>query len=438
MKASHILGLNARGQRFTFKSNTREGRKVAKSKLITAKKLKSLGVPTPRIYKIFRRPGDIFTYDWDKLPNQFAIKPAKGGGGGGIIVIKNKLKKQNVWVTNSKEKYTLEDLKLHILDILEGAYTRSIPDAAFIQEYVGKHKRFNKLAFRGTPDIRVIVFNKVPVMAMLRLPTKESGGKANVHQGAVGVGIDIATGITTKADWHGSSVKHAPDTGAKLSGVKLPSWNRILEIASKCAELPGLGYLGVDLVLIPENGPTVLEVNSQPGLQIQLANMAGLKKRLERVEDLDVDSPEQAVKIAKALFAERYLDRKHAEEGVKIIKAVESIKIKNSLGKKLEFLAKIDTGAWSSAIDKKLARKLKIYSKKRVLYTRKKISSFGQEDRDVIEATIYLAGKRIKTLLTVSDRTGLTYPIIIGRVDLDGFLVNPEVSLEQKQTTTKW
>lgn len=438
MKASHILGLNARGQQFTFKANTRHGRKIAKSKIITAKYLNQLGVPTPKIYKIFRKPADIVTYNWDKLPTQFAIKPSKGGGGGGIIVIKKRLKRQKVWISNAKERLTLDDIKLHILDILEGAYSGSLPDVAFIQEYIGKHLRFNKLAYRGTPDIRVIVFNKVPVLAMLRLPTKESGGRANLHQGAVGVGIDIATGITTKADWHGKPIKIAPDTGTKLSGVKLPMWNKILEISSKCSEIPGLGYLGVDIVLIPKNGPTVLEVNSQPGLQIQLANMAGLKKRLERVEDLDVDSSEHAVKIAKALFAERFLDRKRAEEGVVVIKAVENVKIKDGQGKKHEVMAKIDTGAWSSAIDKKLARKLRIYSKKKVLYTRKKISSFGSEERDVIEATIYLAGKRIKTLFTVADRTGLTYPMIIGRVDLDGYLVNPEVDPETKSQTTKW
>lgn len=426
MKASHILGLNARGQAFTFKSNTREGRKVAKSKLITAKKLRALGVPTPKIYKIFRRPGDIFTYDWNKLPNQFAIKPAKGGGGGGIIVIKNKLKKQNVWVTNSKEKYTLEDLKLHILDILEGAYTRSIPDAAFIQEYIGKHKRFNKLAFRGTPDIRVIVFNKVPVMAMLRLPTKESGGKANVHQGAVAVGIDIATGITTKADWHGNSVKHAPDTGAKLSGVKLPSWNRILEIASKCAELPGLGYLGVDLVLIPENGPTVLEVNSQPGLQIQLANMAGLKKRLERVEDLDVDSAEQAVKIAKALFAERYLDRKHAEEGTQIVGILQEVTIYGKNNKRRKVVAKLDTGAWRSSISRNIAEELGLLDGDNFLKHKRVASSLGVSRRGIILAKYKLAGRISVSDMAVSDRSGLKFQMIIGRKNLDGFLIDPK------------
>jgi len=36
----------------------------------------------------------------------------------------------------------------------------------------------------GLPDIRIICFNMVPVIAMLRIPTELSDGKANLHSGA--------------------------------------------------------------------------------------------------------------------------------------------------------------------------------------------------------------------------------------------------------------
>ena len=36
-------------------------------------------------------------------------------------------------------------------------------------------------------------------MAMLRLPTKASGGRANLHQGAIGAGVDLVTGVTHHA-----------------------------------------------------------------------------------------------------------------------------------------------------------------------------------------------------------------------------------------------
>lgn len=436
MKTAHILGLNARSQHFTFTANNHRGKMIAMSKILTARHLRKLGIPTPRIYKKFFKPQDIFDFDWNSLPGSFALKPSKGLGGGGIIVIKRKSKDGTYWTTTTREKVTADDLKLHVLDILEGAFSHgSIPDSAFIQEYVGRHKAFSRYAYRGTPDIRVIVYNKVPVMSMLRLPTKESGGRANVHQGAIAVGIDMATGITTKAVLHGNMIKFRPETKRKLSGIKIPQWTQVLEIAAKCTGIPGLGYMGVDIVMHPERGPMVLEINSQPGLQIQLANGSGLKKRLERVEDLDVVDYEEGVKIAKAIFSERFSDQRKPQE---MIKAVEEIFIKNGASKKQKVLAKIDTGAWSSAIDIKLARKMGIYTKSRKNMTRRKLSSLGEEHRPVINVVMWLAGKRIKTLMTVADRSKLRYPVIIGRVDLDGFIINPIIDKKQRVKAKKW
>src|SRR6266404_7790174 len=293
MKVSSILGLNARSLSYLTPLNSPKARRVADSKILMFKTLKKAEIPTPAIFKKFRSPRDVFDFNWNSLPDAFALKPSRGFGGEGIIVVKKRAtdekghKIPTVWVTTQRKRITVQDLKLHILDILEGAYSmKNVPDVAFIQEYVGRHKTFRKYAYRGTPDIRVIVFNKIPVMAMLRLPTKESGGHANLHQGAIGLGVDIATGITTKAIWHGREIKYKPDTERKLHGIKIPHWTTCLEIAVKTAIISGLGFTGVDIVLNPEKGPMVLELNARPGLQIQLANMAGLKKRLERVEDL--------------------------------------------------------------------------------------------------------------------------------------------------------
>ena len=174
MKLSNILGLNARSQLFAYKYNSARGKKIADSKLLTAIILKKAKVPRPKIFKILRDPKTVLEFDWSTLPDKFALKPSKGLGGEGIIVVKMKLKNGG-WLTTQKKRVTIDDFKLHTLDILEGAYSMgNVPDVALIQEYVGRAKVFRRWAYRGTPDIRVIVFNKVPVMAMLRLPTKES------------------------------------------------------------------------------------------------------------------------------------------------------------------------------------------------------------------------------------------------------------------------
>lgn len=426
MKLSSILGLNARS-RIYLSHNPVGSRRIADSKLITKRVLKKSGIPTPKIYGKFKGPEDVFKFDWEKLPTSFALKPSRGLGGEGIIVVKKRLK-DGKWLTTQKERLGVEDLKLHILDILEGAFSMgNFPDVAYIEEFVGRHKAFRRYAYRGTPDIRVIVFNKVPVMAMLRLPTRESGGRANLHQGAVGVGVDIASGITTNAVWHGNYIRYKPDTVRKLNGIKIPNWTKVLETAVDCQIASGLVYVGVDVVLHPEKGPMVLEINARPGLQIQLANKAGLKKRLERVEDLEVRDAEHGVKIAKALFAERFVDRVKATEGIVTIKAVEEVRVRDVNGKKVKELAKIDTGAWESSIDKSLAKELGIYSRDKILLYKKKVSALGVQKRPVINVIYYLAGRRIKSAMTVADREDLTYKLIVGRSDLAGFLVNPAI-----------
>ena len=424
MKLSSILGLNARTQLFSYRYNTLRGKKIADSKLQTAKILKEAGIPHPVIYKKFHKLSDINEFDWNTLPDSFALKPSRGLGGEGIIVVKKRAGDGSSWITTQRVRVTIDDLKLQALDILEGAYSMgNEPDVAFVQEYVGRHKAFRRYAYRGTPDIRIIVFNKVPIMAMLRLPTKESGGRANLHQGAIGVGVDIATGITTKAIWHGNLIKFKPGTERKLNGIKIPDWTKVLETAVRAQMASGLGYLGVDIVLHPEKGPMVLELNAQPGLQIQLANMAGLKKRIERVEDLEVRDAEHGVRIAKALFAERFSDRVKAEEGIKTVSVWETIKIVSAKGEKVEVKAKIDTGAWKTSIDETLARNLGILGKSNVLWTQLYKSGLGQEKRKVISLTFYLAGRRINTLANVAHREHLRSPVIIGRRDLVGFLV---------------
>ncbi len=431
MKLSSILGLNARSQLYLMPQNSRRAKKVADSKILTWRVLKKAEVPTPHIYKIFRDPQDIFKFNWETLPSAFALKPSKGMGGEGIIVVKRKARDGNGWITTQRNRVTIDDLKVNVLDILEGAYSMgNVPDVAFIQEYVGRHKSFRKYAYRGTPDIRIIVFNKIPVMAMLRLPTKESGGRANLHQGAIGVGIDIATGITTKAIWHGHEIKYKPETSKKLHGIKIPLWTKILETAVRAQIASGLGYAGVDMVLDPDKGPMILELNAQPGLQIQLANMAGLKKRLERVEELNVKDAQHGVKIAKAIFAERFADRVAAEEGIKTLNVWEKVQIVDEKGNKHEILAKIDTGAWRTSIDRELAQNLGLTKSKNVLWAKPVKGVLGKEVRKVINLSYYLAGRNIKTIASLADRSGLRTPLIIGRRDLEGFVVNPTQGFE--------
>lgn len=426
MKASSILGLNARAQLFSYRYNRSKAKAVAASKLLMFKVMKKSDVPTPEIYAKFINPREISIYDWQGLPGSFVLKPSKGLGGRGIIVVKRRARDGNGWITTTRERVTVEDLKLHTLDILEGAYNlQNAPGAAMVQEYVARHKAFRKYAYRGTPDIRVIVFNKVPLMAMLRLPTKDSRGRANLHQGAIGVGVDIATGITTYAVHYANFIKHKPGTKRKLHGIKIPQWSKVLSVAIDASEASGLIFCGADIVLHPEKGPMVLELNYQPGFQIQLCNKAGLRKRLDRVEDLTVKDPEHGVKIARALFAAHFADRVKASGGIRTISALEEIVIRGKNKVKKRVVAKIDTGAWRTSVSKKLAEELGLLDESNILWTKKVKSSLGEEERPIISLRFKMAGRKITTPASVAKRMSLKYPVIIGRKDLKGYLVDP-------------
>ena len=424
MKLSHILGLNARSQLFSYPSNTARGRNIASSKVRTKRILGKAGLPVPELYTILKEPSQILDFDWLSLPKSFALKPNRGLGGQGIIVVKKRV--NDSWITTINKSVDVEDLKLHALDILEGAYSiDNSPDIAFIEEYVGRHKAFRKYAYRGTPDIRVIVFNKVPVMAMLRLPTKESGGRANLHQGAIAVGIDITTGITTRGYWHGKYIYYKPNTKRKLNGIKIPNWTKILELAVECQEVTGLGYLGADIVLHPEKGPQVLELNYQPGLEIQMANGAGLRRRLEKVDDIKVENADHGARIAKALFTGPFSSRVKPGDEVKTVNVFEEIFLKTQGRGREPILAKLDTGAWRTSIDRTLARKLGLLKRENVLWYRHVRSSLGSKKSPVIQLTFWLDGKKINTTAGVAERGHLKKQVIIGRQDLVGFLVKP-------------
>jgi len=315
-----------------------------------------------------------------------------------------------------------------------------------IEERIKIHPLFLALTKSGTPDIRVIVYNNVPVMAMLRIPTEKSGGKANLHQGAIGLGVDLATGITTFGIEEGEPIYLIYDYGKKkkrkVNGIKIPFWREILETAINCQKaIPNLGFMGVDVVLDKEKGPMVLEVNARPGLSIQVCNRAGLKARIEKIDEITVKSVDHAITLAKYLFGESFFEKVEEKEKRKTVEPIEIIKVKIPKGFKpalqkspiikqgknriVEVRAKVDTGAFRSSIDRNLAEKLGLLTKDKILYYRNYKSSLGKHiDRPVIGITFWLHGMKVVTAVNVADREKLRTKFLLGRKDLGGFLVS--------------
>lgn len=431
VKLTDILGINARSAEY-LRLNTKIARKRADDKLLTKKILKKKKIPHPELLGVLSNHRKVSDFNWEKLTGGFVIKPVKGFGGQGIMLVKKSVKEAGKFVLPDGRKVTPEELKLHALDIVEGRFSHNnLPDKAMIEERIKIHPKFKKMAVGGAPDIRVIVFNRVPVMAMLRLPTEESGGKANLHQGALGLGIDMATGITTHGVYKNEALKYFPDTNKKVNGITIPHWDKILRMAIQTQMASKLAYLSVDMLIDADKGPVVLELNDQPGLSIQLANMQGLKKRLERVEGINIIDADKGVKIAKTLFASEFANRvKFETQEKRLVKVFDRVKIKPDKGKRVFIDVKVDTGAYSTSIDKKLAEKLGLLNEKHILLEKKFKSALGEEIRRLIEVDFVLKGRKIKSCASITSRSHLQYSMIIGRRDLKGFYVDPLIDEE--------
>ncbi|HUH37321.1 MAG TPA: alpha-L-glutamate ligase-like protein [Spongiibacteraceae bacterium] len=300
LRAAGVVGMNRRNARFIGPNNRRRFYKRVDDKLQTKLLCEQHNIKVPRLLGVVRLQHQISELK-DFLPplQQFVIKPANGSGGKGILVITGR--DGDRYLKASGKALTLTELEHHVSNILSGLYSLGgLPDVAFFEALVIADDSLKEFSFEGVPDIRVILYHGYPVMAMARLSTRRSDGKANLHQGAVGVGLDLATGHALNAVQFSRPLERHPDTGKALKDLKVPHWRELLVLASRGYEMSELGYLGVDLVLDQNLGPLVLELNARPGLSIQLANGAGLAPRLKAIERIHGPKrdPEQRVNAA--------------------------------------------------------------------------------------------------------------------------------------------
>jgi len=422
LNTREILGMNARNRLYTSK-NSKSARKIANSKFLTKELMAQNGINVARIIAILANHDDVNDFDWSILTENFVIKPSNGSGGKGIVVFKHRDGANNS-IDTMGTPWSLEAMKTHCLDILEGKYSShpGVETSVIIEERVEIHPQLAKFCYKGTPDVRVIVYNSVPVMAMLRLPTKESEGRANLHQGAMGVGVDLATGITTTAiTGGGRPITYVPGTKKKLAGFLVPHWEEILLTAIKAADVSGAYYSGVDIFIDKNKGPIVVELNTSPGLSIQLANHKGLRRRLERIKDVQVLSPEHGLKIAQAMFrsslAEKFTPPGERAQ-IEVISQGELI-----LGKKqrrqLTFF--VNTKRSRSSISRELATELGWLDPEDLLWVQKSESG---EKQPVIEVNFVLGGKKVKTEMLVSRQLDKSkYKVHLGRKDLKDFVI---------------
>ena len=420
-----ILGINARNLLYIKPYNPKKAVKLADDKIKTKQFLSARGIPVPKLYGIIKDINDLDKFDFNTLPHSFALKPNTGYGGEGIIPVTDT--KDGYYFTAGGNKLTKEELKDNIRDILDGRYSISnVSDYAFFEQYIIADERIGKYSYEGLPDIRVVVHNLIPVMAMLRLPTRESKGKANLHMGAVGVGIDIAKGQTTHISYKNRIIDELPDGLGQIKGLKIPFWDKILNIASTVQLITNLGYMAIDICLDKNSGPVLLEINARAGLGVQIANLAPLRKRLQRIEGVKVTTPAKGVRIAKDMFGNIVEKEIEQLSGKPVIGTMENIEIIQKHGT-IRINAKIDTSKKNSILDEDTAVKNGLIEN---------VDDYDDE-KSTLKLKFSLKNKRIHTVVELEKIKNEEYKMILGTRDLKEFLIDTTDKEAAKKESTK-
>jgi alpha-L-glutamate ligase-like protein len=308
LRQKKVLSINQRNADFVLKYNSRKFYPLVDDKLQTKQLAIKAAIAVPKMYAQIETEHQIKQLKQILMPfMDFVVKPAHGSGGDGILVFTGRVGDKYRHING--KLYSQQELSHHLSRLLSGAYSLGgHHDYAIIEKRVIIDPVFSTISYQGVPDVRIITLLGYPVMAMLRLPTRSSGGKANLHQGAIGAGIDLATGLTLNAVCQNDIIDHHPDTLQPVAGVQVPYWNKILEIAASCYELTGMGYLGVDIVIDAEEGPLMLELNARPGLGIQIANQEGLLGRLRTIEQRTQELPHDAI-VSRIQYSQNQFNR---------------------------------------------------------------------------------------------------------------------------------
>jgi alpha-L-glutamate ligase-like protein len=283
----HFLGLNRRNHRYLARAGA-VALRLVDDKLSTKRHLERHGIPTTRLLATCERHGAI-TPLVARLAETgaFVVKPARGARGAGVWLL------HGCGAAGFRVPVggpvSAGRVALHLADVVSGAFSRGRqPDTGLVEEMIRPHATVRRWSPYGVADCRILVFRGVPVLAMMRIGTRRSRGRGNLHAGAVGVGIDLVSGQSVHAERGGHALTAHPDTGVPLLGRPMPAWRESLLLAARAAATVPLDLLGVDVLVDRRRGPLVVELNARPGLTIQVTNRVGVASLLEQLAGVPI------------------------------------------------------------------------------------------------------------------------------------------------------
>ncbi len=406
LKNYGLLWQNARNLNYIKGSNFAVARKMADSKLKTKEFLKSKWVSVPETLYIIKKYKDINSEILEKLEPPFVVKPNNWYGWKWILIFDSK---DSLWnfVSNTWEIYDKDRMLNHFSYILDWFFSLSgTRDKVLIERKIILSNEIDLLWKYWLPDIRVIVYNMVPVIAMLRVPTKESDWKANLHGGACWVGIDIWTWKLTFITRKSKIIKSIPWIW-DVRWIKIPSWEKMLKLAVKVQQITKIKYLWCDIVLDEKLWPLLLEMNIRAGLEVQISNLAPLKSRLDRVEWIRVNSVEKWVRLWRDLFSWDVEERIKSITWKKVLWVKEYINI-NLNNRQYKYLVNIRVSQNTSFINKSFLEDILKINTKNIAKIK-------------LDCKILWKQKTIKFLIKEMDGINM----ILGLSALKWFLIDP-------------
>jgi len=165
-KTYGILWINARSLKYIKAYNGKVARDLADSKLKTKEFLKKQWVSVPQTLKILKKHDELTEEMVAGLEPPFVIKPNNGFGWKGILVV-DSVDHNGTFTTNTWDTFTKKQILVHLSNVLDGFFSLSWNrDKAMIEKKIVIDSDIALLGKYGLPDLRIILFNRVPVMAI--------------------------------------------------------------------------------------------------------------------------------------------------------------------------------------------------------------------------------------------------------------------------------
>lgn len=288
--AVDFLGCRLYRSRVRPALNSRSAYAITENKWVFYRLLAGFGIPVPTTFGLF---DPVFGTTWDGAPLRtvddalallqrerpagLVVKPAGGQQGYDVTVVGEIDYASGRGVARTGEEIRLEEL----LTSVHATSTRGFPGYV-LQAEAAQHPEIARLSPTVTNTLRVVTLvsdEAVHVLSVVMRLGRAGNMTDNWEQGGLGVPVDPQTGVMGKAvlkpKHGGERVAAHPDTGVCLVGERLPFVAESVELSRRAALLlPGVRSVGWD-VLITEDGPVLLEANSDWDLQLSQVHSDG-------------------------------------------------------------------------------------------------------------------------------------------------------------------